>query len=409
MGSAVAKTTSKQVRDWKGPVVLSYGFRPFFFGASFWAGVAMVMWTAMLSGYLTLPTRFDPVSWHAHEFLFGYLSAVIAGFLLTAVPNWTGRLPIVGWSLGGLALLWIAGRIAVLFSASLPLAITVITDLSFTVVFALFLGREIKSGRNWRNLVILGLLAVFTIGNALFHWSAAGGEYAANSSGFRIGLVAAIMMIAVIGGRVVPSFTRNWLVKRGADRLPSPPMQLFDKFALLMLLVALALWVVLPMHFLTGFFLLLAGGAHLLRLVRWVGCKTVDEPLVAALHVGYLFVPFGAIALGITIIANASFAMAAAQHLWMGGAIGLMTLAIMTRATLWHTGRPLTSGHGTLAIYGALLLAVLTRTAVEFWPSGTTLLYTISGVLWVVAFIGFASLYGRLLLRRPAAESVDRH
>jgi hypothetical protein len=161
-------TTAEQMRAWRGPAILTYGFRPFFFGAAVWAALAMVLWVPMLSGHLILPTAFDPVSWHAHEFLFGYLGAVIAGFLLTAVPNWTGRLPIVGWRLGILALVWLAGRVAVAVSAGLPAGLVAIADLAFPVLFALAMLREIVAGRNWRNLIVLAMLAVFIAGNALF-------------------------------------------------------------------------------------------------------------------------------------------------------------------------------------------------------------------------------------------------
>jgi uncharacterized protein involved in response to NO len=173
----------------------------------------MALWVPMLSGHIALPTAFDPVSWHAHEFLFGYLGAVIAGFLLTAVPNWTGRLPVVGWPLGGLAALWLAGRVAVMFSAGLPPFLVAAVDLAFPAVLAAVIGREIVAGKSWRNLVVLGLLAVFAAGNMLFHWEAARGDYAAQGHGLRLGLGAGVMMIAVIGGRIVPSFTRNWLAR----------------------------------------------------------------------------------------------------------------------------------------------------------------------------------------------------
>ena len=212
-------STTDRMRAWTGPAILAYGFRPFFLGAAVWAALAMMLWLPMLSGGPGLPTAFDPVSWHAHAFLFGYLGAVVAGFLLTAVPNWTGRLPIVGWPLGGLAVLWLAGRAAVAVSGGLPASMVAAVDLAFPLVLASVIGREIVAGRNWRNLIVLALLAVFIAGNALFHWEAARGDLAAQGYGLRLGLGAGVMMIAVIGGRVVPSFTRNWLVKRGGGRL----------------------------------------------------------------------------------------------------------------------------------------------------------------------------------------------
>jgi len=390
------------MRAWRGPALLTFGFRPFFFGAGVWAVLIMVFWVLILSGLLTLRTAFDPVSWHAHEFLFGYLSPVVAGFLLTAVPNWTGRLPIVGWSLGGLFALWVLGRIAVCFSLMLPPLVVAVADLAMPVALGLVLAREIVAGKNWRNLIVLGMLAVFTFANGLFHWEAATGAYAAQGYGLRLGLGTAVMMIAVIGGRVVPSFTRNWLVKRAAGRLPTPPMQRFDKAALLAMLIALLLWVVLPDHLVTGVALLLAGFAHAVRLARWAGYRTGQEPLVTVLHIAYGFVPLGSIAIGAEILWPGTFGAASAQHLWMAGAIGLMTLAVMTRATLGHTGQPLTAGAATVAIYVAMMVAVLARFGAGYWPSDAVWLHNVAGLGWIVAFGGFVMVYGPLLLRLPA-------
>lgn len=399
-------TTTEQMRAWTGPAILTFGFRPFFFGAAVWAVLAMALWVPMLSGHLMLPTTFDPVSWHAHEFLFGYLGAVVAGFLLTAVPNWTGRLPIVGWRLGMLAGLWLVGRVAVAVSAGLPDVLVAMADLAFPVVFAFLIAREILAGKNWRNLIVLAMLGVFILGNALFHWEAAQGAYAAQGYGLRLGLGAGILMIAVIGGRVVPSFTRNWLVKRRSRALPAAPMQPFDKAALVLLALALVLWVAWPLGALTGVALALVGVLHAVRLARWAGHQTFAEPLVMVLHAGYAFVPLGALALAAEILAPGSFGMAGAQHFWMAGAIGLMTLAVMTRATLGHTGQELRAGAGTVTIYLALILSVIARVAGGIWPEFSGLLNTVAGLFWILAFGGFAVLYGALLLRLPAAKRI---
>jgi uncharacterized protein involved in response to NO len=396
-------TTTERMRAWSGPALLSYGFRPFFLGAAVWAALAMALYVPMLVGALALPTAFDPVSWHAHEFLFGYLSAVVAGFLLTAVPNWTGRLPIVGWPLGALFALWLLGRAAVAVSAGLPPLAVAVADLAAPVALGAVIAREIVAGRNWRNLVVLAMLAVFVVGNAVFHWEAAQGDYPAQGYGLRIGLAAAVMMIAVIGGRVVPSFTRNWLVRHGPGRLPAPPMQRFDKVALAVLLAALALWVAAPGAAATGAALALVGALHLVRLARWAGERTAAEPLVLVLHAAYALLPLGALVMALETLAPGAFGGAAAQHVWMAGAIGLMTLAVMTRATLGHTGRDLTAGAGTTAIYLALLAAVAARRAAGLWPGEAGVLHAISGLAWIGAFGGFAALYGPLLLRpKPA-------
>jgi len=399
-------STAEQMRGWRGPALLSFGFRPFFLGAGIWAALIMVLWVPMLVGVIRLPTAFDPVSWHAHEFLFGYLVAVIAGFMLTAVPNWTGRLPIVGWPLGGLAALWLLGRLAVMVSAGLPPLAVALMDLAMPVVLAAVMLREIVAGKNWRNLMVVAMLAVLTLGNALFHWEAAQGAYAAQGYGLRLGLAAVVMMIAVIGGRIVPSFTRNWLARRGPGRLPVPPMQRFDKLALLALLGALLSWVMLPMDDGTGAALIVVGILHAARLARWAGDRTGAEPLVWVLHLGYAFVPLGAVVIGLEILWPGLIGGAAAQHLWMAGAAGLMTLAVMTRATLGHTGRALTAGLGTVAIYLALVLAVLARVAAGLWPAQAEVLHALSGLAWVGAFGGFALLYGPLMLRQKPATAL---
>lgn len=396
------KTTAEQMRAWRGPALLTFGFRPFFLGAALWAALAMVLWVPMLSGHLALPTAFDPISWHAHEFLFGYLGAVAAGFLLTAVPNWTGRLPIVGWRLGALAALWLLGRVVVALSAGMPPLLVALADLAFPVLFALAIAREIVAGKNWRNLIVLAMLAAFALGNAVFHWEAARGDYAGGGYGLRFGLATAVMMIGVIGGRIVPSFTRNWLVRQGEGRLPTPPMQVFDQTALLVLLAALALWVVWPQAAVTGAALVLSGVLHLARLARWAGERTGAEPLVLVLHAGYAFVPLGALALGAEALWPGLFSTAAAQHLWMAGGVGLMTLAVMTRATLGHTGQTLTAGPGTVAIYAAIIVATLVRVAAGIWPGAADGLHMLAGLAWIGAFLGFALVYGSLLLQpRP--------
>jgi uncharacterized protein involved in response to NO len=398
-------TTSEQIRAWTGPALLSHGFRPFFLGAGVWATFAMLAWLAVIAGGPDLPTAFDPVSWHAHEFLFGYLSAALAGFLLTAVPNWTGRLPIVGWPLAALFGLWVLGRMVVLVSASLPPLAVAAADLALPLVLGAFLLREIVVGRNWHNLVVLALLAVFTLGNAVFHWQAARGDFAAQGIGLRIGLGAGLMMVAVIGGRIIPSFTRNWLVRQpaGQRRLPTAPMQRFDKAALFLLLLALLAWVALPDSQLTAGLLALAGAAHLARLARWAGDRTLSEPLLLVLHAAYLCLPLGALAMAAAILAPDRMGSTVAQHLWMAGAIGMMTLAVMTRATLGHTGQPLTAGRGTAVLYLALATSVAARLMAGLWPAAASTLLALAALAWILAFGGFVLLYGPLLIRpKPA-------
>lgn len=397
-------TSSEQMRLWKGPAIFSYGFRPFFLFGALWAAIAMTLWIMMISGLAHLPTRLDPVSWHAHEFLFGYLGAIIAGFLLTAVPNWTGRLPVVGWQLAGLFTVWVAGRIMIATSALFPLLLPETVDLLFPILLVIVILREIIAGKNWRNLVVLILLTVFTLANLLFHVEARRGEFAAQGLGLRMGVAATLMMISIIGGRIIPSFTRNWLVKKGKADLPAPPMQPFDKAALVVTVATLLGWIVFPTSTVVGAALIGAGVLQFARLVRWKAYHVLSEPLLWVLHLGYLFVSLGALMEGFGILFPDLFAVGAAQHLWMAGAFALMTLAVMARATLGHTGQDLSAGSGSIVMFLCIIGSVVCRVCAGHWPDLASQLYAVSAAFWISAFVGFVAIYGALLLK-PKPQS----
>ncbi|QUS56301.1 NnrS family protein [Pseudovibrio brasiliensis] len=393
-------TTMEQVRSWQGPALFSYGFRPFFLASAIWAVVIMLLWIPMVSGHIELPIAFDPVSWHAHEFLFGYLNAVVAGFLLTAIPNWTGRMPIVGKPLILLFSLWVIGRVAILFGDYLPAGLVAMLDISMPLMLALACLREIMAGKNWRNLIVLALMALLIIANLLFHWEAWSDGYAANGYGMRLGISTMVLMVGLIGGRIIPSFTRNWLVKQGSKDLPVGPMQKFDKLSLLILLVGLLNWTGTEDHWLAGVALVIAGGLHFARLARWKGQYTFKEPLVLVLHVAYLFVPTGLLLLGLAILLPDQLDVTGSQHLLMAGVMGMMTLAVMTRATLGHTGQDLKASKGTTFLYCAMTLSILLRFTAGQMPEMATRLYDVSALAWILAFVVYVVTYGPLLVRR---------
>ncbi len=391
-------TSAQQVRAWRGLAVLSYGFRPFFLGAAVFAAMAMAVWIGALSGAWTIPSAYGPVEWHAHEFLWGYLPAVIAGFLLTAIPNWTGRLPIVGVPLAILWGFWFAGRLAMFVSGYLPIRLAAAVDLSFLVALLLVVAREIVAGRNWKNLMVLAVVAVLAAGNLLFHLQALAGGGAASGIGVRLGVAAAILLIAIVGGRIVPSFTRNWLARRGPGALPAP-FGWIDQAVLAVTVLALLLWTGFPASAVSGAIALLAGVLNLLRLGRWAGWRCFAEPLVAILHLGFLFLPVGFLLTGTAVLWPEIVPRPAAQHAWMAGAIPVMTLAVMTRASLGHSGRPLAAGKGITAIYGLAIAAAVTRVISGIVPAVPWLLET-AGAAWIMAFLGFVIVYAPLLLRR---------
>jgi len=398
MSDASVPAALRRRRDYAGPALFSYGFRPFFLGGAVWAALAILLWLPQYFGELTLPTALGPLDWHVHEMIFGYVSAVIAGFLLTAIPNWTGRLPVNGYTLAALAGLWVAGRIAIFSSAVIGEDLAAVVDIAFLTVLAAAATREITAGKNWRNLRVLVMLLVLIAGNIVFHLEVIWRGSA--NYGARIGVAAVVALIMLIGGRIVPSFTRNWLVRMNPGRLPQP-FGRFDAFALAAGIAALVAWIALPQHAVTGVLALVAGALQSVRLARWAGDRTFADRLVLILHVAYAFVPLGFLFLGAAILWPADFPTSAALHAWTAGAFGLMTLAVMTRASLGHTGRDLVASIPTQLIYLAALVAVLARIAAAFAPS--VLLLHLAGFAWVAAFAGFAAAYGPLLLRHPPA------
>jgi len=383
-------------RDYAGPALFSYGFRPFFLAGAAWAALGVLLWLPQYFGEITLPTALAPLDWHIHEMLYGYVAAVVAGFLLTAIPNWTGRLPVCGAPLALLALLWLAGRIAVLTSGRIGAVAAAAIDISFLVTLAAVAMREIVAGRNWRNLRPLVVLAVLIAGNVTFHVEAM--RSGASQYGARIGIAAVITLIMLIGGRIVPSFTRNWLTRVNPGRLPAAFAH-FDAICLGGAVVALTAWVAFPDHPVTGALLVAAAILHAARLGRWAGDRTFGDRLVLVLHVAYAFVPLGFALLGASVLAPDHVPRSAGLHAWTAGAIGLMTLAVMTRATLGHTGRPLAASAATQLIYLCVLIAVVARIAAAF--GGAFELLHVAAFAWVAAFTGFVVAYGPLLARRP--------
>jgi uncharacterized protein involved in response to NO len=389
-------TSAEQIRAFTGLALLSYGFRPFFLFGALWAAIAVALWLPMLSGHLVLPSAFTPLEWHVHELVYGYVPAVIAGFLLTAVPNWTGRLPVVGMPLLLLFLTWLAGRVAILLSLWIGARVAAVVDLMFLAALGFVVAREIIAGNNTRNLKILAVIALLLGGNALFHLEAI--VRVGNGHGTRLGIAAIVMLIMLIGGRIIPSFTRNWLARRGAGRLPVP----FDRFDVASMAVsgiALASWVVLPEKLLTALFAFTACGFNVVRLSRWAGERTAAEPLVLILHVAYAFVPFGFLLLALGILMPWLVAASGALHGWTAGAIALMTLAVMTRASLGHTNRPLTATRPIQFIYIGALIAALARIVAAFGVLREPMLH-LSATAWVLAFGGFVVIYAPLLARR---------
>jgi len=389
-----------RLRPYAGPALLSYGFRPFFLLGALWAGLEVLAWMPIFHGDLAIPTAFSPRDWHVHELLYGYLPAVITGFLLTAIPNWTGRLPLQGRALAVLVMTWLAGRYVVTFSDSIGWKSAMIVDSAFLVLMAGAVVREIVAGKNWRNLKIAALLGLLAIGNIGFHAEAHLEGIAIYAT--RVGIAVVLMLIMVVGGRIIPSFTRNWLARQGPGRLPSA----FDRLDVACLALSgasLAAWCIAPEEPFTGAALLAAATANIARLARWAGERTSADRLVLVLHVGYAFVP-----LGFALCGLAAFGLVtqtAGIHAWTAGAMGIMTLAVMSRASLGHTGRPLVASPTLQAIYALAALAAVARICAALHSEWNGPLLYLAAFAWAAAFLGFAALYAPLLCRPKRAST----
>lgn len=385
-------------RAFDGPALLRQGFRPFFLGAGLWAFADTALWLAVLNGALTIPTAFGPAAWHAHEMIFGFAAAAIAGFLLTAIPNWTGRMPLQGVPLAVLFATWLIGRAAMATSVIIGPQLAAALDLAFPVLLIGVVLREILAGRNWRNLPMPAALAGLLVANALTHIEAMG-LARSGPIGQRLGIGIIIVLISLVGGRIIPSFTRNWLAKRGATRMPAVPGRL-DRLCLSLVLAALGAWVAIPTEMTTGTLLLVAGLASFARLARWRGHRTLAEPLVWSLHLGFAWVPAGLCLLGLGVFVPSAIPPTIGLHALSAGAIGSMTLAVMTRASLGHTGRGLTADGWTTAIYILITPAAATRVIAPIVADFYGVLLWTSALLWSTAFGLFTLHYGRMLLSR---------
>jgi uncharacterized protein involved in response to NO len=381
--------TAERYRAYDGPAIFSMGFRPFFLFGAIWAACALPLWIASVLGYAPHITR----DWHVHEMLFGYLSAIIAGFLLTAIPNWTGRLPVSGAPLIGLFALWGVGRLITLTGESVA---TALVDTAFLFVLAGIVAREIVAGKNVRNLPVCGLIVVLAIANACTHAGACASTYA--RLGERMGIGVISMLLCLIGGRITPSFTRNWMAKQHLTTEPAPAGR-FDIAVLIATGAALLSWAILDEGRAVGAGLIAAGVLNIVRLARWKGWRTVREPLVTILHVGYGWLALGLVLLGASRLAPNSIPTASGIHALTAGAFGVMTLAVMTRASRGHTGQPLAADASTTAVYALVVAGAALRVLAPFFPSQYVFLLEVSAVFWTGAFALFAIAYGPLLTR----------
>ncbi len=386
------------------PAFLSYGFRPFFLMACAYASIAMAAWLYWIAvqaggaGVAAPDAGFDLRLWHAHEMLFGYTVAVIAGFFLTAVPNWTKTEPVRGSLLAGLAAIWAAGRIAVWGSPLVPAAAVAIIDLAFVPALAALLIGALSTGWSKRNLVFLPILAALFVANLMFHLERFELSALDPGAALRLALDSIVVLIVIIGGRIVPAFTHNALHRRGEAPMPAsrPPIEAVS-IAAVVVLAGLNVagtadrWV--------GAAAVIAALANGLRLAGWRGTRILDEPIVWILHVGYGWLVVG-LALEAAVRFGGGVPSGSAIHVLTVGAIGSMTVGVMTRAGLGHTGRALKASRLMVVAYvGVSVAAVVRGIGPIAFPEFQTALMTVSGAIWVGLFALVTVVFWPILTR----------
>lgn len=380
------------------PYCLTGGFRPFFLLGALAMAASVLAWIPVALDGQAIPTAFAPRDWHVHTLLFGGVMAIVAGFALTAVANWTGRPPVAGATLAALVALWAAGRVAVSTSALIGPAVAAGVDLLFPLALTAVFAREVIAGGNLRNLRVVALVAGLGAADLAFHLEAA--RTGAADHAVRAALSLILMLVMLIGGRIVPAFTRNWLAARNAAALPAA-FSRFDALALGAAAASLAAWTVRPEATATAALLAVAGTLAAVRLARWRGWATRGEPLLLALHAGFATVPLGFLAVALSIVAPTVVDPLAAVHLWTVGTVGAMTLAVMTRASRGHSGRPLVAGRLEVAIFALVLVGTAARVAAPYADAATAAVLEAAGLAFAAAYLAFAAGYARMLLVAP--------
>jgi len=364
------------------PLVMQAGFRVFFLAAAAWAALGMLLYLAQLSDIRVMAPAFSLVDWHIHEFLFGYTGAVIAGFVLTAVPSWAGRSPVGGPRLFALLAVWLAGRAAIAWGGGLGASLVAAVDLAFPLVLMLLIGR---------NVPVLALIGLFLLANAGFHHEVATTGEADHS--VRAGIAVVLTLIVLVGGQVIPAVTRDWMNEHDDPALP-PDFDVFDGVTIAVSAFALGLWTMMPYAPTSALLLAFAGVLNFARVARWHGSHVHAEGLLAILHIAYAFIPLGLLAMAVAAFDPLLMPPSAAMHLLTIGAIAMMTLAVMTRTGLDYTRQPLHADRMILAVYIALMLSLLARVAYALEP-GYALLIA-SAALWIVTFVLFLWRFGFL-------------
>lgn len=376
--------------------LFDYGFRPFFLLAGVYALLAVPLWLWIYTHGSTMVSGLAPQFWHGHEMIYGFAVAAIAGFLLTAVPSWTGVRGFGGTPLIVLTLLWTLGRVAFFAGDRLPVWALAVAELSFLPAVMLILAPPLIRSRN-RNTPMLFVLGVLWLVDAAFISSVRFSDGVLAQHALHLAINIVLVLVTVIGGRIVPSFTANALRRRGAAvTLESRPW--LDRAVIGLTIATAAVDLIAANSVLSGGIAALAAVAHAWRLSGWHGHKTLREPIVWALHIGYAWLPIGFALKALWLLGDVSWS-ALWLHAFTMGVFGTMILAVMTRATLGHTGRPLVVSRLTALAYLLLTAGAIVRVSALLAGDAYRHAVACAGALWCLAFALYLFVYSPILIR----------
>lgn len=370
--------------------LLRLGFRPFFLLGSGFAFIAMAVWLLMLNGVISSTPLNGSVWWHSHEMLFGFVPAIIAGFLLTAVQTWTNTPGVKGHQLLMLLLIWLSARVLILANLSVPVGVIMVLDLSFLPLTGFLLARPLIKIRQYRNMIFLPVIALMTSANILTYLPQVGFSSDLNNQGMHAMVILTTFLVALLGGRVIPMFTAN-----GTKTQKVLPIRWLEVTALSALL-AIFVFIIAGLteyNVALGTLCLVASVLHFYRNIRWRPLKTLAVPLVWTLHLSMMFLPLGLFLMGLHFVSGI-VSFSAALHCLTVGVIGGMILSMISRVSLGHTGRPLAVPFVMVLAFVAIACATLVRSLlVALLPQFSTQLWLLSGILWCVAFGFFIWVY----------------
>lgn len=369
-------------------IAFAYPFRIFFLSAGVLAVLVVPAWLTLLLGGAGAPLAFAPLHWHQHEMLFGLLHAAIAGFLLTAVCNWTGTERLHGAPLVLLWAVWLAGRLLMAAGAAAPPWLAHGVDLAFLPLVMLDAGRRIWAARQHRQWVVLAVLGALWAMELGFHREP-GGPYA------RGALLAAMLLMLVIGGRITPAFSGNWLRQCGRDPGAIVVLPWLERLALAAMVAVLATQLVAVPASVAAGAALLAAGATLLRLALWRGWQVREEPLLWILHLALAWIPLALLLLAATALGR--LPATAWVHAAGAGAMASLILGVMSRVALGHTGRPLRLAPGMALAFVLVLCAGAVRVGAAAGVLAWRESLLTAGALWTLAFALFVARYAGVL------------